>query len=381
MVIGFDASRAFAAHRTGTENYSFQILTHLAQIDLTNTYHIFFRPGNLPYPPPSHWPGNFHFQLLPYPKLWTQFGLAKETFFDRQLDILFVPAHTLPLIRRPGLKTVITVHDLGAEYLPTLHQLKQRLYLGFMTHYQLRSASHLIAVSQATKLDLVNKIGIPEDKISVIHEGFDRKLFHSVKGDALNSILKQYDLGEKEYFLFVGTIQPRKNLERLIKAYAKFLTEQPTRLAKLVLAGSRGWVANQIYALPKRLGIADQVKFLGYVPNEDLPALYSGAQALLFPSLFEGFGLPIIEAMACHCPVLTSNASSMVEVAGKAAILVNPNSEKEISKAIMKLDQDRAFCLDLVQLGQKQVQKFSWIKAAQQTLAVLQKTVTKIPRN
>lgn len=346
MNIGFDASRAFNNSRTGTENYAYQILSHLLKLDHTNKYYLYTREN------------------IPFPKLWTQAGLALQTFKD-PLDLLFVPAHTLPLIRKPGLKTVMTVHDLGAEYLPNAHQLKQRLYLNFMTYHQLKSASRIIAVSKATKKDLVEKVGLDPKKITVIYEGYNQGLFKPVYGIKLSQTLKHYHLEPGTYYLFVGTIQPRKNLERLITAFSHQLSH-----SHLVLAGIKGWLSDEIYALPKKLGIEKNVKFLGYVPDEDLPALYSGAQAFLFPSLFEGFGLPILEAWACHCPVLTSHVSSLPEVAGKAALLVNPYSIEDISQGIIKITNNQEIRNKLIKAGRERLKNFSWEKAASQTLGV-----------
>lgn len=374
MIIGFDGSRAFTDKKTGTENYSYQLLKHLSKLDQTNTYKIFLRSNNQVESEsnPSGWPTNFQFITIPFPRLWTQAGLAKQTFTEK-LDGLFVPSHTLPLIHKPGLKTVITVHDLGAEYLPKTHQLKQQLYLKLMTHYQLKSASHIIAVSQATKEDIINRVGVSSDKISVVYEGYNPQMFQPVKVGTVRDVLKELDLVLGDYFLFVGTIQPRKNLERLIKAYALFLKDNP-KASPLVLAGGKGWLSEGIYALPEKLDIKDNVRFLGYVPDERLPALYSGATAFLFPSLFEGFGLPILEAMACGCPVLTSNTSSMPEVAGKAAVLVNPYSVDAIADGIEKISRPEERN-KLVKSGFDQVKKFSWEKAAEQTLAVLTSTL------
>ena len=389
MNIGFDGSRAFIGNKTGTENYSYQILKHLVQIDQNNRYYIYTRPvGAVHEPPLFQAPRGAPLQFItvPFPRLWTQAGLAQQTFRDK-LDVLFIPAHTIPLVRRPGLKTVVTVHDLGAQYLPKTHQVKQRLYLNFMTHRQLKSATHIIAVSQATKDDLVKKVGIPKEKISVVYEGYDKEKFKVQNSKfKVNQTIKQYNLTYHDYFLFVGTIQPRKNLERLIRAYRLQLTDYSqskkavsgsqsavSNLPKLVLAGGKGWLSDEIYGLPKKLGIEEHVKFLGYVPDEDLPALYSGAKAFLFPSLFEGFGLPILEAMACGCPVLTANTSSLPEVAGKAALLVNPYSVDDITQGIAKLTMNHELRTKLTNLGLEQVKKFSWEKAAQETLAVLEK--------
>ncbi|MBI4038364.1 glycosyltransferase family 4 protein [Candidatus Daviesbacteria bacterium] len=386
MVIGFDGSRAFIPERTGTENYTYHLLKTLSRIDKKNSYIIYTKAR-------YQLPTNFLIKKIALPRFWTQGGLALQTFKD-DLDILFVPAHTLPLIRRPGLKTVVTVHDLGSEYLPKMHQFKQRLYLSLMQKFQLKGATKIIAVSKATKADLVKKIGIDPEKITVVYEGFDNKRFKQVnhakenKNYLLVNSLKQYRLKPKRYFLFVGTVQPRKNLGRLIIAFSRFINLKEVinderlkikdlksliinhKSIKLVIAGSKGWISDEIYQLPKKLGIKDRVKFLGYVPDKDLPALYSGAIALTFPSLFEGFGLPILEAQACGCPVITSNISSMPEVAGKEALLVDPYNVGDIVEAMERL-QITNYRLQLIKRGFENVMRFSWEKCAKETLKVL----------
>lgn len=352
MVIGFDGSRAFDLERTGTENYSYQLLKALAKIDKKNQYIVYIRLGVTV---GNEWSVNFSFVEIPWPRLWTQGGLAMQTFID-SLDVLFVPSHTLPIIKNPGLKTVVTVHDLGSEYLPSMHQVKQRLYLSFMQKYQLKTATKIIAVSRATKRDLVEKMGIRANKIEVIYEGYDKNLFRPIKGDILVNSLRAY-------YLFVGTVQPRKNLVRIMEAFSI------VGKGNLVIAGQKGWIADEIYNLPKKLGIEDRVKFLGYVSDNDLTALYYRATALLFPSLFEGFGLPILEAQACGCPVITSNLSSMPEVAGKGAIFVNPYSVQDIIRGIREIGDIRK---KLINAGFENVKRFSWEKCAAQTLEVFE---------
>lgn len=366
MVIGFDGSRAFQGERTGTENYSYQLLKALAKIDKKNKYIVYTRPlaqRSTAVTSYVNFSKNFQFKEIAWLRLWTQGGLARQTFRDN-LDVLFVPAHTLPVLRRPGLKTVVAVHDLGSEYLSSMHQIKQRVYLSFMQKYQLQTATKIIAVSKATKKDLVERIGIDPKKVEVIYEGYDKVLFKPVKSE----------LKPGRYFLFVGTVQPRKNLERLIKAFAAvhfLVTPDFAAFPYLVLVGSKGWMSDEIYKLPKKLGIEDRVKFLGYVPEKTLPALYKGAVALTFPSLFEGFGLPILEAQASGCPVLTSNVSSMPEVAGSGAIYVNPYSVDDIVEGMGKINnQDTRN--KLVKAGFENTKRFSWEKCARETLKVFE---------
>ena len=391
MVIGFDGSRAFVNKRTGTENYSFQLLRALARIDKKNNYIIY--TGNLVNSGDIRWPDNFTFKQISWPRFWTQGGLALQSFKD-SLNLLFIPAHTLPILRPTNLKTIITVHDLGAEYLPKLHQLRQLIYLKYITKYQLRSATKLIAVSNATKEDLIKRVGISPKKIAVIYEGYDNKLFKPIKGDTLVNSLIEFNLKPQSYFLFVGTVQPRKNLSSIIKAFGKLesrvnpstslgtgsqesrkkrsrFSTLATSHLKLAIVGSKGWMSDDIYKLPKKLGIDHGVNFLGHVPDEKLPILYSGALSLVFPSLFEGFGLPIIEAQACGCPVLTSNLSSMPEVAGKGAILVDPYSMNDIVKGMNRIKNQESRIKN-IKAGFENIKRFSWEKAAKETLAILE---------
>ena len=340
-------------------------------------------------------PNNFKFEILNFKLLWTQGGLAINSFF-KKIDILFVPSHTVPLIRKPGLKTVVTVHDLGSEYFSLMHQLKQRIYLSLMQKCQLQTATKIIAVSNATKQDLIRKIGLPQSKIEVVYEGY-REGLKPLKSDLLISSLKGFNIEKDSYFLFVGTVQPRKNIERLIRAFNRYTPENVTSNGQdlriknkelraknhnslfinpksspiLVIAGSKGWLSDEIFALPKNLGIEDRVKFLGFVPDEDLPALYSGAKAFLFPSLFEGFGLPILEAQACGCPVITSNVSSMKEIAGDGAILIDPYDIESIVNA-MEVVEDKKERESLIKKGFENKSKFSWQKCARETVKVFE---------
>ncbi len=369
MVIGFDGSRAFVPSRTGTENYSFQLLLNLAKIDKVNNYIVYTRSSEIP----LNWPKNFQFKHIKWSRLWTQGGLALQTFIDN-MDILFVPAHTLPLIRKYGLKTIITVHDLGSEYLPLMHQVKQRFYLSLMQNYQLKTATKIIAVSKATREDLVKKMGIDPKKISVVYEGYDREKFKPKAAKfKVNQTIKKYNLTYHNYFLFVGTVQPRKNLERLIKAFKQFLANGDG-FEQLVVVGLKGWMSEGIYNLPKQLGIENRVKFLGYVPDKDLPVLYSSAIALTFPSFFEGFGLPLLEAQASLCPVITSNASSMPEIAGEGAILINPFNIEDITRAMIEV-RIKKTRMKLIKAGLKNIKRFSSEKCAAQTLSVFEKLI------
>ena len=222
MLIAIDASRAFIKERTGTENYSYQLIKAIAKLDHRNQYILYTRFPNHPNIPnnSNEFPVNFSRKNIANRRLWTQIGLAKEMLINPP-DVLFVPAHTLPIILRPGLKTVVTIHDLGYEYLPQYHQFPQKLYLNKSTEFAVWQSTHLIAVSEATKKDLINKLGCPEEKITVVYEGFDKEKFKPDKSPKSLKLLKI----NQPYFLFVGTLQPRKNIERLIEAFANVILE------------------------------------------------------------------------------------------------------------------------------------------------------------
>lgn len=365
MVIGFDGSRAFVKNKTGTENYSTLLLESLARIDKDNQYIVYLRPnfeGDF-----SQYPSNFKFKQINFNFLWTQVGLALE-IFSNPPDILFVPAHTLPLFRPASVKTIMTIHDMGSEFLPTFHQLKQQIYLKFITKYQLKSATKLIAVSEATKNDLVKSIKVDKANIKVIYEGCRFEGLKKPEKLLIRSVLDKYSVKDNNYFLFVGTVQPRKNLLRIIEAFALLLQiyNNSSDNIKLLICGSSGWKDSEIYLLPKKFNIEKHVKFVGRVSDQELSCLYSAAKGLVFPSLFEGFGLPILEAFNFGCPVITSNVSSMPEIAGDAALVVDPYDIKQIVDALIQLQDDK-LRYTLINKGYSQLKKFSFDKAAQQT--------------
>ena len=377
MIIGFDASRAQIAKRSGVENYTLNLLRELLKVDQNNFYRLYVQPqASSFFSSLESRASNFELRTISWPRLWTQAGLALECLLNPP-DLLFVPAHTIPLIRRPGLKTVVTIHDVGfQEFLEQYQSRWWRLYGGRISNFAARTATHVIAVSQSTKRDLIEKLGVASEKITVVHEGVDHSRFapnpksHRSGGSPLADIPNPKT--DDDYLLFVGTVQPRKNLVRLIEAFS-ILNSQFSTL-NLVIAGKEGWLTEEIYAAPKKFGVEDKVKFLGYVPTDEIVSLMRGARALVFPSLYEGFGLPVLEALVCGCPVVTSNVSSLPEVAGEAGILVDPYDTEEIARGIKKvLELSEEERQDLIREGLKQAQKFSWEKAARETREVFER--------
>jgi glycosyltransferase involved in cell wall biosynthesis len=366
MLIGIDASRAATRERTGTENYSLNLIGHLLALESGHRYRLYFnRPPAVELFPMT---ADLELRIMTFPRLWTHLRLSWE-MARQPPDVLFVPAHVLPLVHPQS--SVVTVHDLGYLYYPEAHPLLDRLYLDLSTRYNARVASRVIAVSQATKDDLIQHYGIEPDKITVVYSGHDETMQPVEDEATIEKVKARYGI-RGDYILYVGTLQPRKNLERLLEAYAIVRKQaQRDETPCLVIAGRKGWLYNQIFQHIVRLDLESKVIFPGYVPQDDLPALLSGACLFVFPSLYEGFGLPVLEAMACGTPVLCSNASSLPEVAGEAALLVDPIDVKSMAEAMNCLLQDEGLRTQLVERGFQQVRRFSWDRCARETLAVL----------
>lgn len=370
LTIGFDASRAARAQRTGTETYALELLKALAKI-APATYRLRLYT---PYPPQHNdWPAgpNIETRVIPFPRLWTHLRLSAE-LHRHPPDVLFVPAHVLPL--SCPVPAVVTVHDLGYKYYPAAHRPFARRYLDWTTRRHTRVAAHVLADSQATKQDLLDFYGAEPTKISVVYLGRDESLAPVFDPQRIAETKARYGL-TSDYLLYLGTLHPRKNLVRLIEAFqvAMDQTQQPT--LKLVIAGQRGWLYNDIFRRVQALGLTERVIFPGFIPDADKPALLSGALAYVFPSLYEGFGLPVLEAMACGLPVLTSNVSSLPEVAGEAALLVDPHDTAAIAAGLSQLITDVYLRQRLIERGCRQIKQFSWQSAAEQLLEILEKTV------
>jgi glycosyltransferase involved in cell wall biosynthesis len=366
MLVGVDASRASAARRTGTENYSLHLIQELLALDAGQRYRLYFREP----PAPGLFAGHAEQRVISMARLWTHLGLSWE-MFRRPPDLLFVPSHVLPLVHPPV--SVVTVHDLGYHYFPQAHTLSQNLYLRWSTRHNARSARRVLADSEATRRDLVELYRVPEAKIDVVYPGRDESLA-PVKDPLLRDTVQARYRCRTPYILYLGTLHPRKNLVRLVQAFARLRaraseTEYPLNRLQLVLAGQKGWLYHEIFAQVRELGLEDLVILTGYVADEDLPALLSGAEAFAFPSLYEGFGFPVLEAMACGVPVVCSSTSSLPEVAGDAALLVEPRQVEAIASALFRLLTEPDLRRELVQRGFAQTQRFSWRRCAQETMA------------
>ncbi|MBZ0317046.1 MAG: glycosyltransferase family 4 protein [Anaerolineae bacterium] len=364
--IAVDASRTTRLRRTGTENYALQLIRQWIETVNQHRLTLYFRDV----PPPhlfSEQP-NFAQQVIPFPRLWTHLRFAAELWRTRP-DVTFVPAHTLPFVF-PG-KAVVTVHDLGYLYFPDAHPSKERRYLDATTRFSARRATLILADSLATKTDLMSYYAVSEQKIRVVYPGVDESLAPVHDPAELTRVRAKYGLPE-QYLFFLGTLQPRKNIARLVEAFAKCRSSSGNREVALVLGGQKGWLYQEAWTS----GV-EGVILPGYIADEDVATLYSGARALVFPSLYEGFGFPVIEAMRCDTPVLCSNTSSLPELGGEAALLVNPLDTDEIAQGIGRLVENPELRRQLTEKGQIQAQKFSWANAAKQTMHVLEEAAGK----
>jgi len=375
MLIGIDASRSVAQERTGTENYSLNLIRHLLALESDHRYRLYFnRP---PFIPP-----NFggerggasalrpcDLRVMSFPRLWTHLRLSWE-MARRPPDLLFVPAHVLPIVHPD--RSVVTVHDLGYLCYPEAHRPLDRIYLDLSTRYNARAATHLIADSSATKRDLIQRYGTDPNKITVVYPGYDEATFQPVRDEeAIEAIKARYGIAG-DYILFVGTLQPRKNLIRLIEAFASVQGGKYASQLRLVIAGKKGWLYQEIFRRVEELDLRGTVLFPGYIAAGDLPILLSGARLFVFPSLYEGFGLPVLEALACGTPVVCSHTSSLPEVAGDAALLVDPLDVEGLAAALERVLGDEELRAELIERGFEQVRKFSWERCARETLNVLE---------
>lgn len=369
MIIGIDASRAARARRTGTETYALEMLKALALLAGSQHRLRLYTPH-----PPRHtdWPDSpgVETRVIPWPRLWTHLRLAAE-LHRHPPGVLWVPAHVLPLYC--PVPAVVTVHDLGYLHYPEAHRRFDRWYLNWTTRRHARRANHIIADSQATRQDLVDCYAADPNRISVVYLGRDEQLSRITDPQIIAKVKARYQI-TGDYLLYLGTLQPRKNLLRLVEAFNRACTSFHPRQVKLVIAGGKGWLYNDIFARVKALGLANRVIFTGYVAGADKPALLSGALAYVMPSLYEGFGLPVLEAMACGAAVLTSRCSSLPEVAGPAALLVDPHNTNDIAAGLVRLVTDAGLRRTLVEQGYRQIRNFSWQKAAAQVLEILEAT-------
>lgn len=369
MILGLDASRATSGQRTGTEAYAYFLIQALIPQAVARDHQLRLYYNQSP-PSGLFAPSTGVVEVaIARRRLWTHSRLRAE-LIQRPPDVFFTPAHVIPVGYRGS--CVVTIHDLGYLHFPEAHPRRQRAYLRWSTEHSCRVARRVIADSGATRDDLVRLLGVPPGKIDVVYPAADPEL-RPVDEATVNRALARYSISAP-YFLYLGTLQPRKNLVRLIDAYAASGLAQASNNHELVLAGKAGWLAQPILdaIASQPEPVRARIRVTGYVDEGDKAALLSGATALAFPSLYEGFGFPILEAQTCGTAVLCSNTSSLPEVAGGAALLVDPLDNGDIAAGLRRLADGAAVRDELVALGRRNVARFSWAQTAARVLDTLE---------
>ncbi|MDP3987636.1 MAG: glycosyltransferase family 1 protein [Candidatus Levybacteria bacterium] len=372
--------------RVGSGEYCYRLLLNLNRIDKKNDYTIYLPTFPSPdFPPESE---NWHYKIIGKKTIWTLFDLSFYFFKKREKpDVFFSPTHYLPLFT--PFPCAISILDLSYLKYPLLFKKRDLYQLKIWSKFSINKSKRVFTISNSSRNDIIKTYQLPEEKVVVTYPGiksvssikpFGPELrVEGYKALSMDKITKRYGI-DGEYVLFVGTLQPRKNIGKLIEAFSKVLTlnSQLSRLAakratlSLAIVGKKGWQYEEILDAPKKFGVEGRVKFLENVTDEDLPTFYKNALCFVLPSLYEGFGLPILEAMQNGCPVITSNVSSLPEAGGDAAIYINPQDVDDIAQKLEKVIKDDKLRKEMIKKGYEQVKKFSWEKTAKETLRALE---------
>ncbi len=363
-IIGFDAT-ALRGAKSGVGYYTSNLLAHLVEEDAEHDYLLLSNRmvegetvGRCLSPR----------YAFPNRSIWMQMVLPAALRAEQPILCHFTN-FTAPLSCQTPF--VVTIHDMTLSLFPRLHPMRQHLVMRPFVPMIAQRAAAIIAVSQSAKVDIVRLLGVPESKVHVIYEAAAAH-FQPVSSAQIAATRHSYGLHGR-YILYVGTIEPRKNLVRLVEAYARMKAAGLPH--QLLLVGKLGWDYKPLYGRIEELGLRDDVLFLGYVPSDDLVSLFNMAEVFAFPSLYEGFGLPVIEAMACGTPVVTTRAGSLSEVAGDAALTVDPLSVGELTDALIAVVSDATLAETLRERGLARASQMSWRETARQTLAVYRQAI------
>ncbi len=360
MLVGIDANEAnLTTQRVGINQYAFELLKSLYGLKTNHTFVIYLKN-----PPLADLPKErlgWQYRVIPFPKLWTQTRLPWDLYtHSPKPAIFFSMTHYAP--RFAPMPTVVAIMDLGFLHSPEQFTAKDFNQLKHWTEYSVNQAKKVIAISKHTKQDIIKEYNKAEIDVVVTYLGYDKELFRPTRDP---KVLAKYNI-KQPYILFLSSLKPSKNVEGLVKAFDQ--VSQPD--LQLVIAGKKAWMFDQIFTLVKELKFEKKVIFTGFVEEKEKPVLMTMAQAFVLPSFYEGFGIPVLEAMACGTPVVVSKVASLPEVAGDAGVYVDPTSIASITLGIeTALGVNRA---EFVKKGFKRVQLFSWDKCAQATLLCLE---------
>ena len=369
--IAIDYTAAFE-QSGGIGRYVRELTAALATVDEANAYRLFVSgaaAGALPPAPAAHFQWRST-AISPrwLARIWQRAKLPLPVeLFTGKVDLFHATDFVLPYTL-DSTRTLLTVHDLSFVRVPEAASPPLKAYLDAVVPRSVGRADHVLADSSATKDDLIELYKTPADKITVLYSGVDQRFQRVSDRRALESTRAKYGLADSRYVLSVGTVQPRKNYSRVIRALARVRASGLD--LRYAIAGGKGWLEAEMQHTIASTGMGDYVHLLGFVNDEDLPALYSGSRMLLMPSLYEGFGLPILEAMACGVPVIASNISSLPEVAGDAAILIDPTDTAALGDAMLAVETESTLREQLIQKGYRQAEKFCWRRSAAQLLSV-----------
>lgn len=380
MIIGIDGNEANVTKRLGVGEIAYQLMMQFwseKRKAKSEKYIIYLKDDAVKSLPPSS--VNWEYRIVKPGKMWTQWRLPLDLYMHRpRPDVFFTPTHYAP--RFSPVPTVISIMDLAYVYFPELFKKRDLYKLNNWTKYSAMKSKKIITISKSSKNDIIKEYNVEPEKIEVIYPGIKNNNMNSPQKKSIEQLFNKYKIS-RNFILFVGTLQPRKNIVSLIEAFGKLANIKGQVLSikdlELVIIGKKGWMYEEILRKPADLGIEESVKFLDFVPDEDLGFFYENAICYVLPSLYEGFGLPVLEAMSYGCPVITSNVSSLPEAGGDAALYADPKNPEEIADKIFMLMKNKSLREELIQKGFKQVQKFSWEKSAKETLRVLEEAAGK----
>ncbi|EKE14917.1 MAG: glycosyl transferase group 1 [uncultured bacterium] len=366
--IGVDGNEANVEKKVGVSVYALNILNYFSKIANSETsFVIYLKSQPLLYLPDEN--EFFKYKIIKGKFLWSQIFLPLDLYINRNIDIFFSPAHYLP--RFCPVPQVVTIHDLAYFYFPEDFTKKDLWQLKNWTKSSVNKSSRIIAVSKTTKKDVIKNYQVDENKVSVVYNGYEKL------SDQRSKIKDQNDISKfknkKPYILFVGTIQPRKNLDVLIDAFDKFSKTHSD--FKLVIVGKKGWLFESIFAKVKTMNLENKVIFTGHVTDEELIWFYKNAFCLALPSLYEGFGIPILEAMSYDCPTIVSMTSSLPEIGGDASLYFDPKNSDDLLEKLNTLKDNVKLRKELISKGKQRIKDFSWEKCGKETLEVILKTV------
>lgn len=366
MKIGIDG-RGLIGKKTGVSRYLGNLLKNLLEIDKENIYRIYL-PSNSPLNIEIN-SSNLEKKIIKFPIFqnnitWTHIRLPMELFFNK-VDLFHSPSYILPFLR--NCKSMVSILDLSYELHPEWYPLKSQ-QVRLFSYLSAKTSNKIITISESVKEEIIKIYKIKEEKIEVIYLGVDGVFNPINKEFAKRKIKEKFNINNK-FILYVGWIHTRRNIERLLKAFKKVKNEIPEKY-NLVLIGTIIWPYINLNKLLYELNLKEDVTYIDYVSDEDLVLLYNAAELFIYPSLYEGFGLPLLEAMACGCPVVTSNLSSLPEVVRDAGYLINPYDEDEIAKAMLEILKNENLKENLIKKGLERIKKFSWRKTAEETLEV-----------